>query len=103
MHVDTFNTTVQNIIHLMVQMSTLSIQTILVNLMILSLNLMKYTHWNCYCSCSLLYQQHDERGQLNPNLSFFEGGWDPILIEGCDSLVGGQGHLGWRSELEFPS
>ena len=43
MHVDTVGTMVQNIIHLMVQMSTLSIQTILVNLTILSLNLMKYT------------------------------------------------------------
>ena len=59
MHVDTVDTMVQNIIHVMVQMSTLSIQTILVNLTILSLNPMKYTHWNCHCSCSLLYQQRD--------------------------------------------
>ena len=36
------------------------------------------------------------RGRLNPNLSFFGGGWDAviILVEGCGSLVGGQGHLG---------
>ena len=34
MHVDTVNKMVQNIIHLMVQMLTLSIQTILVNLTI---------------------------------------------------------------------
>ena len=35
-------------------------------------------------------------GQLSPNLSFFGGGWDPvpILVEGCGSLAGGQGHLG---------
>ena len=31
------------------------------------------------------------RGQLNPNLSFFGGGWDAvvILVQGCGSLVGG--------------
>ena len=35
-------------------------------------------------------------GQLNPNLSFFGGGWDAVVIlaEGCGSLVGGRGHLG---------
>ena len=35
-----------------------------------------------------------EREWLNPNLSFFGGGWDPVpvLVEG--SLVGGQGCLG---------
>ena len=35
-------------------------------------------------------------GWLNHNLSFFGGGCDAvvILVEGCDSLVGGQGHLG---------
>ena len=59
MHVNTVDTTVRTIIHLMVQMLSLSIQTILVNLTILSLNLMKYTHCNCHYSCSLLYQQLD--------------------------------------------
>ena len=44
MHVDTVDTMVENVINLMVQMSILSIQTILVNLMILNLNPMKYTH-----------------------------------------------------------
>ena len=36
------------------------------------------------------------RGQLSPNLSFFGWGWHPVpvLVEGCGSLVGGQGHLG---------
>ena len=34
-------------------------KSIPVNLMILSLNLMKDTHWNWHCSCSLLYQQPD--------------------------------------------
>ena len=35
-------------------------------------------------------------GWLSPNLSFFGGGWDAvvILVEGCGSLVGGRGHLG---------
>ena len=35
-------------------------------------------------------------GRLNPNLSFFGGGCDAvvILVEGCDSLVGGRGRLG---------
>ena len=35
-------------------------------------------------------------GWLNPNLSFFGGGCDAvvILVEGCDSLVGGRGRLG---------
>ena len=35
-------------------------------------------------------------GRLNPNLSFFGGGWDAVVIlaEGCGSLVGGQGRLG---------
>ena len=35
-------------------------------------------------------------GRLNPNLSFFGGDWDAvvILVEGCGSLVGGRGHLG---------
>ena len=35
-------------------------------------------------------------GQLNPNLSFFGGGWDAVVIlaEGCGSLVGGRGCLG---------
>ena len=35
-------------------------------------------------------------GWLNPNLSFFGGGWDAVVIlaEGCGSLVGGRGHLG---------
>ena len=30
-------------------------------------------------------------GQLNPNLSFFGGGWDSvaILVEGRGSLIGG--------------
>ena len=34
--------------------------------------------------------------QLNPNLSFFGGGWDAvvILVEGCVSLVGGRGRFG---------
>ena len=34
--------------------------------------------------------------RLNPNLSFFGGDWDAvvILVEGCGSLVGGRGHLG---------
>ena len=44
MHVDTVDTMVENVIHLMVQMLILSIQTILVNLTILNLNLMKYKH-----------------------------------------------------------
>ena len=40
------------------------------------------------------------RGQLNPNLSFFGGCWDAvvILVEGCGSLVGGQGHLGVENQ-----
>ena len=31
------------------------------------------------------------RAWLNPNLSFFVGGWDAVavLVEGCCSLVGG--------------
>ena len=35
-------------------------------------------------------------GRLNPNLSFFGWGCDAvvILVEGCDSLVGGRGCLG---------
>ena len=35
-------------------------------------------------------------GRLNPNLSFFGGGWDAVVIlaEGCGSLVGGRGRLG---------
>ena len=35
-------------------------------------------------------------GRLDPNLSFFGGGCDAvvILVEGCDSLVGGRGRLG---------
>ena len=82
----------------MVQMLTLSIQTIFVDLMILSLNLIKYTHWNCHCSCSLLYQQPGAiwMGRLNPNLSFFGGVWDSvvILVEGHGSLAGGWGCLG---------
>ena len=44
MHVDTVATMVENVIHLMVQMSILAIQTILVNLTILNLNPMKYIH-----------------------------------------------------------
>ena len=47
-----------------------------------------------------------EGGQLNPNLSFFGGSWDAvvILVEGCGSFVGGRGCFGvWRSEVEFPS
>ena len=32
---------------------------ILANLMIQHLNQMKYIHWSCHCSYSLLYQQHD--------------------------------------------
>ena len=41
------------------------------------------------------------KGQLNPNLSFFGGGWDPvpILVEGRGSLVGGQGHLGVEKQV----
>ena len=41
------------------------------------------------------------RGRLNPNLSFFGGGWDPvpILVEGCGSLVGGWGHLGMEKRV----
>ena len=39
-------------------------------------------------------------GWLNPNLSFFGGGWDAvvILVEGCGSLVGGRGHLGVENQ-----
>ena len=35
-------------------------------------------------------------GRLNPNLSFFGGGCNTvvILVEGCDSFVGGRGRLG---------
>ena len=101
MHVDTVDTTVWTIIHLMVQMSTLSVQIILVILMILSLNLMKYTHWNCHYSCSLLYQQLDAiemslEGAAQSQLKFLWRGADPvpILVEGWGSLVGGRGHLG---------
>ena len=37
-----------------------------------------------------------ERGQLNPNLRFFGGGWDPvpILVKGHGSLVGVRECLG---------
>ena len=70
MHVDTVNTTVRNIVQLMIQMSTLLIQTILVNLTILSLNLMKYTHWNCHCSCSLLHQQPEAANESTREISF---------------------------------
>ena len=39
-------------------------------------------------------------GQLNLNLSFFGGGLDAIviLVEGCGSLVGGQGNLGVENQ-----
>ena len=44
-------------------------------------------------------------GQLNPNLSFFGGGWDAvvILVEGCVSLVGGRGHLGVEKQVGVSS
>ena len=38
--------------------------------------------------------------QLNPNLSFFGGGWAAvvILVEGCGSLVGGWACLGVENQ-----
>ena len=50
-------------------------KSIPVNLMILSLNLMKYTHWNWHCSCSLLYQQP---GAIE--MSFKVGGSTPTQV-----------------------
>ena len=40
-------------------------------------------------------------GWLNPNLSFFGGGWDSvaILVECCGSLVGGQGCFGMEKQV----
>ena len=42
-------------------------------------------------------------GWLNPNLSFFGGGWDAvvILVEGCGSLVGGRGTWGGEPRWSF--
>ena len=40
-------------------------------------------------------------GLLNPNLSFFRGGWDAVtVVEGCGSLVGGWGHLGVEKQVK---